>query len=293
MHRPLQKQSLIGMQSTEYGDFLMDQGWKHELRKKKIEHGLLCTYHEQIQTLVRLSINGLLFEPEASQFLQAQVAPIIQQLQICLTQTYGALDILKDQDPSALLRALDNLSTLLLSDIEAALLNDPATVDPLEVIFCYPGFKAVAAYRIAHIFYLHHWPLIPRMIAELAHQETGIDIHPGAHIGSHFFIDHGTGTVIGETAILGDRVTLYQGVTLGAKSFRRDSGGAVIKGEPRHPILGNQVTVYSGATILGRISIGEGSIIGGNVWLTESVPARSRITQQQYVSQLFKDGGGI
>lgn len=131
------------------------------------------------------------------------------------------------------------------------------------------------------------------MLAELAHNDTGIDIHPGARIGAHFFIDHGTGVVIGETTVIGQQVTLYQGVTLGAKKFPRDKNGSIIKDASRHPSIGDGVTIYSGATILGGIHIGDGSIIGGNVWLTESVPAGSRITQQRYRSQTFIDGDGI
>jgi serine O-acetyltransferase len=182
---------------------------------------------------------------------------------------------------------------LVRSDIEAALNNDPATDDALEVIICYPGFKATRYHRLAHIFYRHSIPLLPRLISELAHQETGIDIHPGAQIGANFFIDHGTGVVIGETAIIGKNVTLYQGVTLGAKRFYRDDKGIVVKGNARHPVIGDGVTIYAGATILGRITIGDGSSIGGNVWLTESVPPKSRVTQQRYLSSYFTDGDGI
>ncbi len=268
--------------------------WMESLHQTQIEHGLLCSFHEQIRLLVRLTIAGFLVERNCETFLDRELAPILQQLVVCLKKTYGSeAPALQNLAIEPIWDKIRELGTLLRSDVEAALTNDPATSDPLEIVFCYPGFKAVAAHRIAHIFYLHRWPLLPRMIAELAHQDTGIDIHPGAQIGSHFFIDHGTGVVIGETSIIGERVTIYQGVTLGAKSFHRDSEGIVIKGEARHPIVGNRVTIYSGATILGRISIGEGSIIGGNVWLTESVPAKSRITQQQYVTHLFRDGGGI
>jgi serine O-acetyltransferase len=196
---------------------------------------------------------------------------------------------------SATLLSQELLATgpLLHSDIEMALLNDPATADPLEVLLCYPGFKATAAHRIAHVFYRHNIPLLPRMIAEVSHEQTGIDIHPGAQIGSHFFIDHGTGVVIGETAIIGNRVTIFQGVTLGAKRFERTADGSVVKGKPRHPIIGDNVTIYSGATVLGRITVGKGSVIGGNVWLTESVGEQSRVTQQQFVSTYFTAGDGI
>jgi serine O-acetyltransferase len=162
-----------------------------------------------------------------------------------------------------------------------------------EAIFCYPGFNAITHHRIAHELHRLGVPLIPRIISEIAHSETGIDIHPGAGIGGSFFIDHGTGVVIGETAQIGERVRLYQGVTLGAKSFPLDEKGHPIKGIPRHPIVEDDVVVYSGATILGRITIGRGSSIGGNVWITRSVPAGSRITQAQARADTFEGGGGI
>lgn len=259
-----------------------------------LEHELLCRYHENIKSLLRWVSSGLLFAAERQDFFLTRVQPTIAELLSCMRSTYGEEDPrLRAQDPAQLSSVLQAIAPLLKSDIEAALQKDPATEDPIEVLFCYPGFKAITAHRIAHVFYKAGLPLIPRMIAELAHQETGIDMHPGAAIGSHFFIDHGTGVVIGETAVIGSGVTLYQGVTLGAKSFARDATGRVIKGQPRHPILEDGVTVYSGATILGRITIGAGSIIGGNVWLTESVPPRSRITQQHYLSSFFRDGDGI
>ncbi len=264
------------------------------LQQRTLEHELLCSYHETIQALIRLSSSGLLFEREPQAFFKVQIEPLLEKLLGCLRRTYtenhAGLRRVSVQDLS---QDLQKIAPLLRSDIEAALKNDPATEDPLEILFCYPGFKAITAYRIAHVFYLRSLPLIPRMIAELAHEQTGIDIHPGAEIGSHFFIDHGTGVVIGETAIIGQAVTLYQGVTLGAKSFARDAEGTVIKGQPRHPILEDRVTVYAGATILGRITIGAASMIGGNVWLTESVPPKSRITQQHYLAHFFRDGDGI
>ncbi|HEX8056979.1 MAG TPA: serine acetyltransferase, partial [Novosphingobium sp.] len=140
---------------------------------------------------------------------------------------------------------------------------------------------AVIHHRIAHELYLLGAPLVARIIAEIAHSRTGIDIHPGARIGESFFIDHGTGVVIGQTAIIGDRVRIYQAVTLGARSFRTDEQGKLVKDDPRHPIVEDDVTIYSGATILGRITIGKGSVIGGNVWLTRSVPPGSRVRQVQ------------
>jgi serine O-acetyltransferase len=146
-------------------------------------------------------------------------------------------------------------------------------------------------HRIAHALYTLEVPLIPRIISEMAHSRTGIDIHPGAQIGEQFFIDHGTGVVIGETCIIGSGCRLYQGVTLGALSFTKDSGGILLKGQPRHPILENNVTVYAGATVLGRVTIGEGTVIGGNVWLTQSTPPGARIVQQR--SAKAKDENGL
>ncbi len=174
---------------------------------------------------------------------------------------------------------LPNVRALVDSDIQAAYEGDPAARTPDEVLVCYPGIMAVIYHRLAHILYRLGAPLVARMIAELAHSSTGIDIHPGAQIGESFFIDHGTGVVIGETAVIGQRVRLYQAVTLGAKRFQKDDNGMLIKGNLRHPIVENDVVVYAGATILGRVTIGKRSIIGGNVWLTHSVPPDSIITQ--------------
>ena len=165
------------------------------------------------------------------------------------------------------------------ADVEAAYNGDPAAESYGEVIFCYPAIKAISNYRIAHELLELGVPLIPRIITEMAHSETGIDIHPAAKIGSHFTIDHGTGVVIGATSIIGNNVKLYQGVTLGAKSFPLDADGKPIKGIPRHPILEDNVIVYSNATILGRITIGRDATVGGNIWVTENVPAGARIVQ--------------
>jgi serine O-acetyltransferase len=171
------------------------------------------------------------------------------------------------------------LRGLLDTDVEAAYRGDPAAGSVDEVLLCYPGIIALIHHRVAHQFYILGAPLIARIIAELAHSETGIDIHPGARIGSSFFIDHGTGVVIGETAVIGNRVRLYQAVTLGAKRFETAADGALKKGEPRHPIVEDDVVIYAGATILGRITIGRGSIVGGNVWLTHNVPPGSNVAQ--------------
>ena len=176
---------------------------------------------------------------------------------------------------------LPEIRRILATDVEAAYYGDPAATCFGEIICCYPVIRAVTNYRIAHELYRLNVPLIPRIITEMAHSETGIDIHPGAQIGHHFTIDHGTGVVIGATCIIGNHVKLYQGVTLGAKSFPCDEQGNPIKGIPRHPILEDNVIVYSNATILGRITIGEGATIGGNIWVTESVPAGARIVQRK------------
>ncbi len=165
------------------------------------------------------------------------------------------------------------------TDVEAAYNGDPAAKSIGEVIFCYPAIKAISNYRIAHELMQLNIPLIPRIISEMAHSETGIDIHPGAKIGHHFTIDHGTGVVIGETCIIGNHVKLYQGVTLGAKSFPLDEKGQPIKGILRHPVLEDHVIVYSNATILGRITIGKGAVVGGNIWVTENIAPGERIVQ--------------
>ena len=188
---------------------------------------------------------------------------------------------------------LPDIRRLCASDVEAAYEGDPALKSRDEAIFAYPGIFAVTSQRLAHALHELGVPLIPRIITEHAHTLTGIDIHPGARIGERFFIDHGTGVVIGETSIIGRNVRLYQGVTLGAKSFPLDEGGKPIKGIDRHPIVEDDVVVYAGATILGRVVIGKGSSIGGNVWLTASVPPGSRITQAESREMRFANGGGI
>lgn len=179
----------------------------------------------------------------------------------------------------AFVARLPEVRRLLGTDVQAAFEGDPALRSPDEAILCYPGILAITCQRLAHELHRLEVPLIPRVMTEHAHAQTGIDIHPGARIGEAFFIDHGTGVVIGETCILGRGVRLYQGVTLGAKRFPLDAEGKPIKGIPRHPILEDEVTVYANATLLGRITVGRGSTIGGNVWLTRSVPPGSTITQ--------------
>jgi serine O-acetyltransferase len=191
------------------------------------------------------------------------------------------------------LSRLPAVRRLLAADVQAAYEGDPAATSHSEAILCYPGILAATNYRLAHELQELEVPLLPRIITEHAHSITGIDIHPGARIGERLFIDHGTGVVIGETTIIGNRVRIYQGVTLGARSFPLDEHGHPIKGIPRHPIIEDDVIIYSGATILGRVTIGARSIIGGNVWLTHGVPPDSRISQVEVRDHGFTEGGGI
>ena len=195
----------------------------------------------------------------------------------CDTKREKAIDL-----AGQFISRLPALREVLATDVEAAYNGDPAAESYGEIISCYPIIKALSNYRIAHELLLLGVPLIPRIITEMAHSETGIDIHPAARIGHHFTIDHGTGVVIGATCIIGNHVKLYQGVTLGAKSFPLDDDGHPIKGIPRHPILEDDVIVYSNATILGRITVGRGTTVGGNIWVTEDVPAGARLVQKKY-----------
>ena len=180
----------------------------------------------------------------------------------------------------AVIKKLPYIRQMLVSDAKAAYEGDPAARSLGEPIFCYPSILAMIHHRIAHELYKLEVPIIPRIMGEMAHSKTGIDIHPGAQIGEEFFIDHGTGVVIGETAIIGNGCRLYQGVTLGALSFPKDASGVLVKGNPRHPILEDKVTVYAGATILGRVTIGRGAVIGGNVWVTQDVEPGAHLLQQ-------------
>ena len=187
--------------------------------------------------------------------------------------------------------ALPGIRRLLDSDVLAAFHGDPAARSVDEVLLCYPGILAMIHHRLAHQLYRLDLPLLARIVAELAHGQTGIDIHPGAQIDAGFFIDHGTGVVIGETAVIGKRVRLYQAVTLGAKRFPTDAEGNLQKGLPRHPLVEDDVVIYAGATILGRVTLGKGATIGGNVWITESVPAGASVTQA-VLRQDGQRGGG-
>ncbi|HVW24512.1 MAG TPA: serine O-acetyltransferase EpsC [Polyangiaceae bacterium] len=198
-----------------------------------------------------------------------------------------------DRVTRAFAARLPAIRELLGGDARAAYEGDPAATSVDETIFSYAGMTAITHHRIAHELYALHVPLIPRIISELAHELTGIDIHPGASIGGRFFIDHGTGVVIGETSVIGEHVRLYQGVTLGAKSFPTDAAGNPVKGVPRHPIVEDDVVIYAGATVLGRITIGRGASIGGNVWLTHDVAPGRHVTQAAARYDAFDHGGGI
>ena len=193
-----------------------------------------------------------------------------------------ACDTRAEEITREVIRALPGIRDVLRTDIEAAYFGDPAACSAEEILLSYPAFDAISIYRIAHRLYTLQVPVIPRIMTEYAHQLTGIDIHPGATIGESFFIDHGTGVVIGETATIGHHVKLYQGVTLGAKSFETDENGNPVKGIKRHPDIGDYVVIYAGATILGGDTVvGDHTVIGGNVWLTHSVPAGSTVLNAQ------------
>ena len=198
-----------------------------------------------------------------------------------------------DKIADAFMDRIPYISKMLHTDVEAIADNDPAVTDRTEVVLCYPGIRVMLHYRTAHELLLLEVPVAPRLLTEMAHSATGIDIHPGAQIGEYFAIDHGTGVVIGATTVIGHHVMLYQGVTLGAKNIRYDHDGRPVD-EPRHPILEDNVTVYANTTVLGRVVIGHDTVVGGNVWLTHSVPPRSRILQTRAIEQpLFADGAGI
>ncbi|MDC7227959.1 MAG: serine acetyltransferase [Spirochaetales bacterium] len=186
-----------------------------------------------------------------------------------------------DEAASELLQKLPYIRHMLATDAQAAYDGDPAARSIGEAIFCYPSIRALTNHRIAHELYKIGVPIIPRMISEMAHSEAGIDIHPGAQIDEYFFIDHGTGVVIGETSIIGKHVTLYQGVTLGAKNFPKDENGNPIKDVPRHPIVRDDAIIYAGATILGRVTIGEKAVIGGNLWITRDVADGEKVHQRR------------
>lgn len=212
-----------------------------------------------------------------------------------LTDQLSTITDISNPDKMAddFVQALPEIARLLHTDALAVMHNDPAVKSMQEVILCYPVVKVMVHYRTAHQLHLQGVPIIPRVITEMAHSATGIDIHPAAQIGEHFCIDHGTGVVIGATSVIGNHVMLYQGVTLGAKNFSYDANGVPID-MPRHPILEDYVTVYSNTSILGRVRIGHHTIVGGNVWLTHDVPPHSRVLQSRAIEEpFFQDGAGI
>lgn len=212
------------------------------------------------------------------------------QAQIALELRYGRRDLAEAASQAHGLThqfalTLPGIRHLLDTDVQAAYEGDPAARTVDEVLLCYPGVLALIHHRLAHQLYQQGLPLLARIVAELAHSETGIDIHPGAQIGAGFFIDHGTGVVIGETAVIGRKVRIYQAVTLGAKRFEQDAQGHLQKGLPRHPVVEDGVVIYAGATILGRVTLGAGAVIGGNVWLTQDVPPGASVTQASLQAQ--------
>lgn len=212
-----------------------------------------------------------------------------------LADQLSTITTITDPDKMAddFVQTLPEIARLLHTDALAVMHNDPAVKSMQEVILCYPVVKVMVHYRTAHQLHLQGVPIIPRVITEMAHSATGIDIHPAAQIGEHFCIDHGTGVVIGATSVIGNHVMLYQGVTLGAKNFSYDTNGVPID-MPRHPILEDYVTVYSNTSILGRVRIGHHTIVGGNVWLTHDVPPHSRVLQSRAIEEpFFQDGAGI
>ena len=247
------------------------------LRGKTIQHYLGVYVDELYDILSQEILAGMCFEcPDQSEHKVEKHAGNANKI---------ALDFIE---------YLPEIRRQLGTDVKATFLNDPAAKNYGEVIFSYPGIRAIMNYRVAHKLHLLDVPLIPRFISEMAHSETGVDIHPKAQIGESFTIDHGTGVVIGSTAILGNNVKIYQGVTLGAKSFPLDDDGNPIKGIPRHPMVEDDVVIYAGATILGRVTIGQGSVIGGNVWVTKSLPPYSRVVQKRPKKDVpFIDGAGI
>ena len=245
-------------------------------------------YRRQPDEQIRQHFIGVNME-ELYGLLRRQIARGLQFCEECSEN-----DVLPTAEEIALkfIDQLPEVKRLLYTDVEAMFQNDPAAPNYGEVIYCYPIVNTMTHYRLAHVLHRMQVPVIPRIITEQAHSKTGIDIHPGATIGEYFAIDHGTGVVIGETTVIGHHVTLYQGVTLGAKSFKYDADGNMLN-VPRHPIIEDNVTIYSNASILGRITIGHDSVIGGNIWLTHDVPPHSRILQSKAVDVSFQGGLGI
>jgi serine O-acetyltransferase len=273
--------------------------WRHAHRPAGEVRGIEFPSREALATIVG-QLKGVLFplrlgppdlREESEDFhvahaLDTALHALLRQVRIELRYSAALRHLTHtDIEPQALEAtrafgaALTGIRVLLDSDVIAAFQGDPAARSVDEVLLCYPGIHAMIHFRLAHCLYGLGLPLLARIIAEQAHAETGIDIHPGATIGAGFFIDHGTGVVIGETAVIGQRVRLYQAVTLGAKRFPANVDGTLQKGLPRHPVVEDDVVIYAGATVLGRITIGKGAVIGGNVWVTHDVPPGARVAQ--------------
>lgn len=251
--------------------------------------GLNLPSQESVENLANLCLQLLFpgyFQKECltqrgmSEFLDERLEKthlcLAAEIDKCCHHREGSCEFCANEEALQILKAFPALRKLLATDVEAAYVGDPAAISYEEIILAYPCILAIALYRVAHVAYQRNIPLLPRMLTELAHRRTGIDIHPGASIGSHFFIDHGTGVVIGETTTIGSKVKIYQGVTLGAKSFKVGSDGKIVKGIKRHPDIEDNVTIYSGTSILGgETRIGANTIVGANVWLLESIPPES------------------
>jgi serine O-acetyltransferase len=280
------------------GDLAIARDEWRAAHRKHAEHGAAGFPSRAVLEKIIAALGGALFPLRLGpSFVRAhnEEAFVAETLQTALSRLYGQIrqelfysmdeagDEAVEQAAARIIGTfaadLPRLRRLLDRDVEAAYRGDPAARSVDEVLLCYPSVVAIIHHRLANRLYALGAPIVARIVAEIAHSQTGIDIHPGATIGESFFIDHGSGVVIGETAVIGDRVRLYQAVTLGARSFPADADGALKKGIARHPIVEDDVVIYAGATILGRVTIGRGAVIGGNVWLTQSVPADSIIHQ--------------
>ena len=243
--------------------------------------------------LFRSAVFAGYFDPRPVEELLAGLSDILtQQIALAHRTCHDEAGRLGEKTAAGLLGRIPELRRRLGTDVQAVFDGDPAATTPEEVILCYPALTAMTHYRLAHALLQLGVPILPRLITEMAHAETGIDIHPGAEIGDFFSIDHGTGVVIGETCIIGSHVRLYQGVALGAKRFKMDAAGNILR-EPRHPILEDNVVVYSNSSILGRVRIGHDTVIGGNVWQTTDLPPHSRVVQGRATISPFEYGGGI
>lgn len=236
--------------------------------------------HQQLRKMIELT-RAIVF-PD---YFEYQGIPTLELQSILTSELHTVLpEVQVENVVKCFMDELPEICRLIHTDVQATKNNDPAAASIAEVVLCYPLTQVMLYHRVAHSLLVKNVPLIPRMLSEIAHSDTGIDIHPAAQIGAYFCIDHGTGVVIGATTIIGTHVVLYQGVTLGARNFQYDAEGLPVD-QPRHPIIEDNVTVYSNASILGRIRIGHDSIIGGNVWLTHEVPPHSRVLQQKTIDQ--------